>query len=145
MSGLFDSAGYSVAGVWRRRLWAIALLTLLPSANEGIIEHLDQVKNLMDTQNKFTTACLALSKYHPFVRFPIIENRQIEFKIEEGTETLFSMLPSYVWCSLVTSHQLFQVTCHDRLFSEYGKTGENGKKIISRICLTMHITSSACC
>ena len=43
MSGLFDSAGYSAAGVWRRRLWVIALLTLLPSANEGIVKNLDQV------------------------------------------------------------------------------------------------------
>lgn len=42
MTGLFDSAGYSAAGVWRRRLWAMALLKLLPSANSGV-KNLDQV------------------------------------------------------------------------------------------------------
>lgn len=43
MSSLFDSAGYSAAGIWRRRLWAIALLNVLPSANEGVVRNLDQV------------------------------------------------------------------------------------------------------
>lgn len=43
MTGLFDSAGYSAAGVWRRRLWAMALLKLLPSANSGVVKNLDQV------------------------------------------------------------------------------------------------------
>lgn len=44
MSGLFDLAGYSSVGIWRRRLWAIALLTLLPSANEGVVNNLDQAR-----------------------------------------------------------------------------------------------------
>lgn len=43
MTTLFDSAGYSSAGVWRRRLWVMALLKLLPSANSGVIKNLDQV------------------------------------------------------------------------------------------------------
>lgn len=43
MTALFDSAGYSAAGVWRRRLWAMALLKLLPSANSGVVKNLDQV------------------------------------------------------------------------------------------------------
>ena len=43
MTALFDSAGYSSTGIWRRRLWAIALLKLLPSANGGIVTSLDQV------------------------------------------------------------------------------------------------------
>ncbi|CAM9704986.1 unnamed protein product [Pylaiella littoralis] len=46
MTVLFDSAGYSAAGVWRRRLWAMALLKLLPSANSGIVKNLDQVVNI---------------------------------------------------------------------------------------------------
>lgn len=40
---LFDSVGYNSAGVWRRRLWAMALLHFLPSANSGVISNLDQV------------------------------------------------------------------------------------------------------
>lgn len=43
MTTLFDSAGYSSAGVWRRRLWAMALLKLVPSANSGVVDNLDQV------------------------------------------------------------------------------------------------------
>ncbi|CAM9383693.1 unnamed protein product [Ectocarpus sp. 4 AP-2014] len=46
MTALFDSAGYSEAGVWRRRLWAVALLKLLPSANSGVIKNLDQIVNI---------------------------------------------------------------------------------------------------
>lgn len=46
MTGLFDSAGYSNAGVWRRRLWAMALLKLLPSANSGVVANLDQVQTV---------------------------------------------------------------------------------------------------
>ncbi|CAM9115051.1 unnamed protein product [Ectocarpus fasciculatus] len=46
MTALFDSAGYSEAGVWRRRLWAMALLKLLPSANSGVIKNLDQIVNI---------------------------------------------------------------------------------------------------
>eukprot|EP00752_Nemacystus_decipiens_P012244 g10853.t1 len=46
MTGLFDSAGFSAAGVWRRRLWAMALLKLLPSANSGVVKNLDQIVNI---------------------------------------------------------------------------------------------------
>eukprot|EP00904_Undaria_pinnatifida_P002018 jgi/Undpi1/11817/HiC_scaffold_4.g01516.m1 len=46
MTTLFDSAGYSSAGIWRRRLWAMALLKLLPSANEDVVSSLDQIVNI---------------------------------------------------------------------------------------------------
>lgn len=44
MVTLFDSAGYSSAGVWRRRLWAMALLKLLPEARGDVASNLDQVQ-----------------------------------------------------------------------------------------------------
>lgn len=44
LTSLFDSAGYSSAGVWRRRLWAMALLKLLPSADGTVVRNLDQVR-----------------------------------------------------------------------------------------------------
>ncbi|CAM9142304.1 unnamed protein product [Choristocarpus tenellus] len=46
MSSLFDSAGYNAAGVLRRRLWSVALLTLLPSLNRDVLVHMDQVVNI---------------------------------------------------------------------------------------------------
>jgi hypothetical protein len=39
----FDTAGYSSSGPWRRKLWALALCSLLSSTDSEVLNRMDRI------------------------------------------------------------------------------------------------------